>query len=78
MLTNNTQTVREICDAIGRKVISEQCGVQKAAVSQAVVKNKFPSSWVSVIRHLSAKQGLPYPSDDLFGIIPAPDGEEAA
>jgi hypothetical protein len=46
-------TVSELADAIGRKTISDTLGVGVTAVSNAVVRGHFPSSWFLAVQALA-------------------------
>ena len=69
-------TVESLCDAIGRGVIAKALGCGRTAVSNAVVKGKFPASWFEVIEALAHERGLEAPRS-LFNFIEPPE-ERAA
>lgn len=56
-----------IADALGRKVIAKAVGVGDTAVSNAVVRGKFPPSWFIAISNMAAAKGIECPPD-LFGM----------
>lgn len=46
-------TASEFADAVGRKEIADKLGVGTTAVSNAVVRGVFPSSWFFILQELS-------------------------
>ena len=57
----------ELADAIGRKKIASALGVGPTAVSNAVVRGWFPSSWFVGMTELAEKCGQSCPPE-LFGM----------
>jgi len=62
-------------DAIGRASIAEATGVGLTAVSNTVVRERFPASWYLVLQRLAEKKGIDCPPE-LFG-MKLPDGSPA-
>lgn len=56
-------TALELADAVGRKQISDALGVGLTAVSNAVVRGAFPSSWFLVVKSLAEKGGHSCPPE---------------
>lgn len=56
-----------IADEIGRKRIADAVGVGVTAVSNAVVRNRFPASWFVAIEKLATEKGMNCPPE-LFGM----------
>lgn len=56
-------TVSAICDAIGRTRLQAALGVGKTAISNAVVENRFPSSWFDVVDRLCREDGIDCPRE---------------
>jgi hypothetical protein len=54
-------------DSIGRKALAEGVGVGATAVSNAVVRGRFPSSWFFVAKRLADCAGVTCPPE-LFGM----------
>ena len=54
-------TASELADALGRKNIADALGVGLTAVSNAVVRGIFPSSWFLVMRELAENAGVSCP-----------------
>lgn len=74
----------DIADAIGRKTIADALGVGLTAVSNAVVRGWFPSSWFLVIGELAERAGRDCPPE-LFKMKthpsahgPAPQADQGA
>lgn len=59
-------TASEFADAIGRKTLANTFGVGLTAVSNAVVRGRFPSSWYVASCTLASEAGIQCPPD-LFG-----------
>ena len=59
-------TASEFADAIGRKTLADTFGVGLTAVSNAVVRGRFPSSWYVASCTLASEAGIQCPPD-LFG-----------
>ncbi|MFI2769780.1 hypothetical protein ACH50P_20115 [Sulfitobacter sp. M22386] len=59
-------TALEFADAVGRKKMADALDVGLTAVSNAVVRGKFPSSWLEVSRVLAREEGIDCPPQ-LFG-----------
>lgn len=66
-------TTIHLADAIGRRKIAEALGVLPTAVSNAVVRGRFPSSWFLILSRLAADAGLDCPPE-LFGMRFAQSG----
>jgi hypothetical protein len=49
-------TAYKLADAIGRKKISDTLGVGVTAVSNAVVRGHFPSSWFLAVQALAGDE----------------------
>lgn len=62
-------------DALGRASIAEATGVGLTAVSNAVVRERFPSSWFVASQRLAEAKGINCPPE-LFG-MKLPDGSPA-
>ena len=60
-------TADELADAIGRKKIAEAFGVGMTAVSNAVVRERFPSSWFVQMSEFARQVDMPCPPE-LFGM----------
>lgn len=58
---------KHLADALGRGEIAEQVGVRATAVSNAVVRGWFPSSWFLVCQELARGKGVECPPS-LFGM----------
>lgn len=52
----------EFADAIGRKAIADAVGVGVTAVSNAVVREAFPSSWFLACQKLASLKKVPFPA----------------
>jgi len=66
-----------LADALGRKRISETLGVGVTAVSNAVVRDKFPATWFLAVRELATAEGLECPPE-LFGMKPSNQSPSSA
>lgn len=53
--------------AVGRRNIADAAGVGLTAVSNAVVRGRFPSSWFLICQELAEKAGVACPPE-LFGM----------
>jgi hypothetical protein len=62
-------------DAVGRASIAEAAGVGLTAVSNAVVRERFPASWFLISQRLAEAKGIECPPE-LFG-MKLPDGSPA-
>ena len=60
-------TASQFADKVGRQRMADEVGVLATAVSNAVVRGRFPSSWFVVCKALAASEGIPCPPD-LFGM----------
>lgn len=58
----------EIANVIGRKAIAEAVGVQATAVSNAIVRGKFPPAWFIAVQGLAQAAGIDCPPC-IFGMI---------
>lgn len=56
----------QFADAIGRKKMADALDVGLTAVSNAVVRGKFPASWFTVCEMLADLEGVECPPE-LFG-----------
>jgi hypothetical protein len=54
-------TASELADAIGRKRMADTLEVGVTAISNAVVRGWFPSSWFLVVQALAAEAGVECP-----------------
>lgn len=54
-------TAPQFADAVGRKKIAEAMNVGMTAVSNAVVRERFPSSWYETCEVLAAEAGIEFP-----------------
>lgn len=60
--------------AVGRKEIAKAAGVGMTAVSNAVIRGRFPSSWFLICQGLAERAGVDCPAG-MFGMRePADDG----
>jgi hypothetical protein len=59
----------QIADALGRADMADALGVGKTAVSNAVVRKRFPATWFLVLSDMCAGKGLECPPD-LFDMRP--------
>lgn len=59
-------TAHDFADAIGRKKMADALEVGATAVSNAVVREGFPASWLETCRALAAEAGVEFPVH-LFG-----------
>lgn len=60
----------ELADAVGRKKMADALGVLPTAVSNAVVRGWFPSSWFLVVKALADEVGQDCPPE-LFKMRPS-------
>jgi len=67
----------DFADAIGRRKIADALGVGLTAVSNAVTRGRFPSSWFMVCKELADQVGADCPPD-LFGMRVVVDNPPAA
>lgn len=56
-------TASQLADALGRKTIADALDVGLTAVSNAVVRGWFPSSWFLVIEALAKDAGVACPPE---------------
>ena len=56
-------TASQLADALGRKTIADALDVGLTAVSNAVVRGWFPSSWFLVMESLAKEAGIPCPPE---------------
>lgn len=76
-------TPAQIADSLGRKAIAEAIGVGKTAVSNAVVRGKFPPSWFLILSRMAADAGVDCPPSafgmqmSLTGSTKSTNGEPA-
>lgn len=63
-------TAEQVADALGRKAIADAAGVGVTAVSNAVVRNRFPATWFLAVTGLAKGAGQQCPPE-LFGMKPA-------
>lgn len=54
-------TTLTLADALGRRKIAEAVGVGATAVSNAVVRGRFPASWFLIIKRLADEAGQECP-----------------
>lgn len=62
-----TQTASDFADAVGRKRLADALQVGATAVSNAVVRGWFPSSWFLVAKQLAESAGVEC-QPQLFGM----------
>lgn len=55
------ENAKQLADALGRAEIAQRLGVGATAVSNAVVRGAFPSSWYAVIRAMAKARGIDCP-----------------
>lgn len=60
-MTSKPLNAQSLADALGRQTIADACGVGLTAVSNAVVRGRFPSSWFLAVQSLAAQSGLECP-----------------
>ena len=65
-------TTYQFASAVGRKKMAEALDVGATAVSNAVVRGRFPSSWFTRCQTLAIDAGVDCPPD-LFGMRAADD-----
>lgn len=66
-------TALELADALGRRKMADRLGVLPTAVSNAVVRGSFPSSWFCECSRMAVEAGLttkPEQLEGLFGMKP--------
>ncbi|WP_277022212.1 hypothetical protein [Paracoccus hibiscisoli] len=56
-------TSHDLADAVGRKKIADALGVLPTAVSNAVVRGWFPSSWFLVVKSMADQVGQDCPPE---------------
>lgn len=56
-------TTHDIADALGRKEMADALGVLPTAVSNAVVRGWFPSSWFLAVKYLADNKGQSCPPE---------------
>lgn len=56
-------TASELADALGRKTIADELGVLPTAVSNAVVRGWFPSSWFLAVKAIADREGVACPPE---------------
>lgn len=56
-------TSSEFADSVGRNNLASRLGVGLTAVSNAVVRGKFPGSWFSVGQELALEAGIACPPE---------------
>jgi hypothetical protein len=66
-MTHNPTPAEQLAEALGRKRIADAVGVGLTAVSNAVVRGRFPSSWYVSCIQIASDKGLACPPD-LFGM----------
>lgn len=62
----NREKTKTFADAIGRKAMSSALGVGEKAISNAVVRGKFPPGWFFILSGLATERGIECPQE-LFG-----------
>jgi hypothetical protein len=70
-------TPSNIADALGRSQMAEALGVGKTAVSNAVVRGKFPPSWFLVISRMAAGLEIPCPPSAFGMVTPKEDNPQS-
>lgn len=63
----NREHTTKFADAIGRKAMSSALGVGEKAISNAVVRGKFPPGWFLTLQDLAGQHGIDCPPE-LFGM----------
>jgi hypothetical protein len=63
------QTTLSFANAVGRKNLADAVGVGPQAVTNAVKRGRFPSSWYVVGQSLASKVGVQC-DPELFGMVP--------
>lgn len=58
-----SHTTETLANALGRKVIANAVGVGLTAVSNGVVRGRFPASWYQGIKQECDRQGVQCPMD---------------
>ncbi len=61
-MSNEPLTVSQLAEALGRQDIADACGVGLTAVSNAVTRGAFPSSWFLAMKLLAAPKGVECPT----------------
>ncbi len=56
-------TASDLADALGRKTIADALGVLPQAVSNAVVRGWFPSSWFLAVKAIADAEGQQCPPE---------------
>ncbi|AEI70961.1 hypothetical protein [EBPR podovirus 2] len=56
-------TASDLADALGRKTIADALGVLPTAVSNAVVRGWFPSSWFLAVKAIADAEGRECPPE---------------
>lgn len=56
-------TAKDFAEALGRQEIADAVGVGLTAVSNAVVRGEFPSSWYLAVKSVADRQGRQCPPD---------------
>lgn len=56
-------TASDLADALGRKTIADALGVLPTAVSNAVVRGWFPSSWFLAVKAIADRMGQDCPPE---------------
>lgn len=56
-------TASDLADALGRKAIADALGVLPTAVSNAVVRGWFPSSWFLAVKAIADQEGQECPPE---------------
>jgi len=54
-------TASQFADSIGRKQMALALGLGLTAISNAVVRGKFPSSWLATCRDLAIERDVDFP-----------------
>ena len=69
-------TAPQFADAVGRKNMADALEVGATAVSNAVIRGWFPSSWFYTCQHLAGSVGVECPPQ-LFGMRPVDNIQNA-
>ena len=70
-MTDDLDNIAEdIADKISRKVIAQTVGVRVTAVSNAIKRRRFPSSWYIAIKQLCSEANISCPPE-AFGMVAA-------
>ncbi len=66
-MAKTSEQTEQLAEALGRKRIADAVGVGLTAVSNAVVRGRFPSSWYVSCLKIASEKGTACPPE-LFGM----------